>query len=87
MPIFLFIGGSMGILEDIRKRKIESILRNREYFFEHDLLCPYCGREQEDLWGCNLGYPNGEEEEFQCQKCERHFAFKMDIVFSGRALK
>lgn len=77
----------MGILEDIAKRKRESIKRNKEYFYEHELFCPYCCHEQTDLWDCNLGDPNGEEEEFQCQSCERHFAYKMNIVFSGRALK
>lgn len=77
----------MGILEDIAKRKREEILRNKEYFFEHNLFCPYCAHKQEDLWDYNMGYPNGEENEFQCQSCDRHFAYKMDIVFSGRALK
>lgn len=77
----------MGILEDIYKRKREAILRNGEYSFEHHLFCPYCTHEQNDLWDCNLGHPNGEDQEFQCQKCERHFAFSMSIAFSGRRLK
>lgn len=77
----------MGILEDTAKRKREAIARDKEYFFEHTLFCPYCVHEQTDIWDYNLGDPNGEENEFQCQKCERHFAYKIKIVFSGRALK
>ena len=77
----------MGILEDIAKRKKESILRNREYFYEHEFRCPYCAEEQNDIWDCKMPDPNGEESEFQCQKCERHFAFKLDIVFTARALR
>lgn len=69
--------------ENVRKQ----ILKSGESHSERDMICPYCGKEQEDLWDSNLGDPNGEENEFQCGSCERHFFYKMDIVFSTRTAK
>lgn len=75
----------MGILEDFRKEKRERILRNGEYFRESSLYCPYCAHEQQDI--SDVVQTDGDEYEFQCQKCDRHFAYYSEIVFSGRKLK
>jgi hypothetical protein len=74
------------ILEKIYEQRKKEILHRGEAFKENDIYCPYCAHEQEDIWDWDL-HPNGEEDEIQCQSCERYFAVKGDIVWSTRRLR
>lgn len=70
--------------ENFKKEKVNSIIKIGKSFHEMGLYCPYCGYEQEEIWeGFNLT-PNGEESEGECQSCNRHFFYKVDLAFSTR---
>jgi hypothetical protein len=73
-------------LERIRKEKKDSILRSGKSFDEWEIMCPYCAYEQRDIFEWNI-QPNDEENEEQCQSCERHFMYSARIVYSTRKLK
>lgn len=72
--------------EEFKAKEKSNIIQTGEYFNKAGLICPYCGKEQFDYWS-SLGNPDGEDQEYQCDSCERHFMFCMKIVFSGRTLK
>lgn len=75
------------IFAETVKKKKDHILRTGESFDEWDVYCPYCAYEQQDVWDLGIPVNGDEEEEVQCQKCERHFAAKARVVFSTRKLK
>lgn len=72
------------LLEQLKKEKIKTILRRGETNSEHYLYCPYCAHEQSDIWDSFDLQPNGEDREGQCQKCERHFFYSIELAFSSR---
>ncbi len=75
------------ILEQLQKERKVKILKRGEAFLEMYLYCPYCAHEQTDIWeGFDL-QPNGEDREGQCQSCERHFFYSVDLSFSSRKSK
>lgn len=74
------------ILKKIEAEMKERILKTGESYNEHDVHCPYCAKEQEEVWEWGIE-PNDEEEEVQCQKCDRHFMVSAQIRFSTRRLR
>lgn len=70
--------------ENYKKEKVNSILKRGESFHELDLFCPYCGHEHEDIWESFDLTPNGEENEGECNKCEKTFFYKVELTFSTR---
>lgn len=73
-----------GWLENYEKEKVKLITERGKSFSEMYLYCPYCGYEQEEVYkGFDLT-PNGEESEGQCQSCERHFFYSVELSFSTR---
>lgn len=73
--------------ENFKKEKVNSILKRGESFHESDFYCPYCGKIQEEAWDSFDLTPSGEEQEGQCQSCERHFFYRVDLAFSSRKAK
>jgi len=70
--------------ENFKKEKVNMITKTGKSFHEMYLYRPYCGYEQEEiLEGFDLT-PNGEESEGQCQSCERHFFYSVELAFSTR---
>ena len=73
-------------LAEHKRQKEKQILASGESFNEWDVICPYCTYEQQDVWDWGLK-PNDENEEVQCQSCERHFMVKASVRYSTRRLK
>ena len=70
--------------ENFKKEKVKNIVNRGESHHEMYLHCPYCGYEQEEIWdGFDLT-PNGEENEGECQSCNRYFFYSVDLSFSTR---
>lgn len=69
------------------KEKKASIVKRGESFHETYIYCPYCGHSQDEIWEGFYLEPNGEEQEGQCQSCERHFFYSVELSFSTRVGK
>lgn len=46
-----------------------------------DVICPYCGKEQEINHDDGYGYEDGEDYEQECVECEKTFKFTTSILF------
>lgn len=52
-----------------------------ELEFNDDLICPYCGTEQRDLFEVHGAYEEGDHE-CQCGTCGGEFRFHTSISYS-----
>lgn len=52
-----------------------------------DVVCPYCGAEQEICHDDGHGYEEGVFWEQQCGDCDKYFVFKTYLSFSYDAYK
>lgn len=74
-------------LAKIERERKDRILSSGKYYGENYIYCPYCAREQTEIWeGFDLK-PDGEEREGQCQQCERYFMYAVELQFNARKMK
>lgn len=80
----------MSLLDDfmaeIKAKTRKAILATGESYNEPHMMCPYCAHEQREDWESGIE-TGGEELEYQCDNCERHFMYKTETRFSTRKLK
>lgn len=70
-------------MEQIRKHRIENILKKGETIRESDVYCPYCAHEQDStyVWDSKLE-PNGSEHDYECSSCGETFIIEAEVLFS-----
>jgi hypothetical protein len=51
---------------------------------DDDLLCPYCGHGQADLFEVSGAYDEGDHET-TCEACEKDFRFSTTVTYSYSA--
>ena len=53
-----------------------------DYSYTEEIVCPYCGYEFADSWGCGTFKRDGDEEEFTCHDCEKEFKVTLNAEYS-----
>jgi transposase-like protein len=66
------------------KNKKATIVRTGESFREHDIYCPYCGQDQNDIFERFDVEPSGDWQEGDCHKCGKNYFYKSELAFSTR---
>jgi hypothetical protein len=69
--------------EEYKKEKIKIGINEGNFSQEHTVYCPHCGIEQMDWWE-SISNKIEEWEELDCDKCEKTFKVKKEIVYSTK---